>query len=134
MSEQCYYHAVWATRRREPLLTREIEPYVFMGIRMETMRLKGSILAVNAALNHIHILVSLPLDVTVAAWVRSMKRSSSYYANSSQPYNQTFHWQVSYNILAVGEDKLPAIINYIERQKEHHANKTLSSVLEYMGE
>jgi hypothetical protein len=41
-----------------------------------------------------------------------------------------FKWQKSYGILTFGEKHLPMVIDYVERQKEHHANQSVQAYLE----
>jgi REP-associated tyrosine transposase len=131
---RCYYHIVWATKGREPLITAGVEKVLFRAIEMKAQAMSSSILAINAALDHIHVLTSIPPTLAAADWVKHIKGTSSHEVNDAQPNNDRFRWQGSYSVLTVGERNLPIVMDYIARQKEHHANGTLYKALEYTGE
>ena len=70
---KCYYHAVWATIGRQPLLTLELETVVIETIKRKSNALDCPILAINGTADHIHIAVSITPGVSVAEWIRSVK-------------------------------------------------------------
>ncbi len=41
-----------------------------------------------------------------------------------------FYWQDDYSVFSFGGKQLPFVINYVERQKEHHKQKTILTALE----
>ncbi len=45
-----------------------------------------------------------------------------------------FSWQNSYGVLTFREGYLETVVNYIERQKEHHAQNTVNAYLERIEE
>ena len=44
---QLYYHAVWATKNREPLLTPEVEPQIYGWLRQNADALGATVFALN---------------------------------------------------------------------------------------
>ncbi len=112
---KCYYHVIWGTEKREPLITAMVEPIVFEVIRRKSAALHSPILAINGIEDHIHVAVSIAPSVAVDAESR-------------------FRWQKSYGVLSYGEKHLPLVIRYIEHQKQHHADQTLQPYLERVDE
>ena len=57
----CYYHFVWATKNRTPLIESHIENVIFDAIRQKTIELSthNRIHAINAMPDHIHVALSL---------------------------------------------------------------------------
>jgi putative transposase len=131
----CYYHFIWSTKHREPLLVGEVETLVYATIKRKSESLKSPILALNGTAEHIHVAVSLSLTVSVAVWVKQVKGTSAREVNVVFPDELShFRWQSSYGVLTFGVKHLPYVITYIERQKEHHAHNTSEPYLEQTGQ
>jgi len=132
---KCYYHVIWGTEKREPLITAMVEPIVFEVIRRKSAALHSPILAINGIEDHIHVAVSIAPSVAVAEWIRSVKGLSTYEVNNQfLDAESRFRWQKSYGVLSYGEKHLPLVIRYIEHQKQHHADQTLQPYLERVDE
>ena len=56
-----YYHLVWATKERQPLITLEKEPKLYNYIIGKADALGSIIHAIGGIENHIHLVVSIPL-------------------------------------------------------------------------
>ena len=65
---RCYYHLVWTTKNREPLITPKIEPILFTIISTKCTELDCHLLAVNAVPDHIHAAVNMPPKLSIARW------------------------------------------------------------------
>lgn len=124
-----YYHLVWATRNREPLITETIELELYGYIQTKAKSLNCPVHAIGGTVDHIHLIVSIPPNRAVADFVMRIKGSSSHHLNHTYP-NQTFAWQWEYGVFSLGAKQLQSAIAYVQRQKQHHANQTLIAVLE----
>lgn len=130
---KCYYHMVWATERREPVITPEIERVIVETIKRKSEALGCPILAINGVSDHVHVAVNIPPRVAVAEWVRNVKGLSGREVNAMLPNLEAhFSWQGSYGVLTFGEGYLETVVKYIERQKEHDAENTVNAYLEQM--
>ncbi len=128
---KCFYHAIWSTYKREPVISSELEKVIFEAIRAKTRTLKGEVFAINGIEDHIHVAVSYPPHVAGAEWIRIMKGLSAHNVNDSFPnLDSRFRWQQGYGLLTFGTKALPSVVRYIEQQKIHHANKTTNDYLE----
>lgn len=128
---KCYYHAVWTTDRRVPVINPHIEKIILDTIRRKSTELDCPILAIYTVSDHIHVAVCITPRISVAEWVRNVKGLSTHEVNDGFPVLESnFKWQKSYGILTYGEKQLPYVVGYIERQKEHHANQTTQPYLE----
>ncbi|MEM9955858.1 MAG: IS200/IS605 family transposase [Chloroflexota bacterium] len=126
-----YYHVVWATKYRLPLITEQIEPLIFDVIRAKSKQFKSPIHAINAVSDHIHIAVEISQTVALYEWVRQVKAVSSRIVNKEFPHLETrFYWQKSYSIHSFGKKRLPFVTRYIDKQKQHHEQGTLEPYLE----
>ncbi len=128
---QCYYHAIWTTKYREPLITSAVEEVIFEIIQVKSVELKCPVLAINGIPDHIHVAVYIPPRLAAAEWMRHVKGVSSHEINVSFPNAPThFRWQKHYGLLTFGVKNLKYVVDYIARQKEHHANNTTIDYLE----
>ena len=132
---RCYYHIIWATKNRSLWITPQIEPVIFATIREKANELGTEILAMNTVPDHIHVAVSIPPKLAVAEWVKQMKGTSTRDVNAKFPDLETsFGWQQSYGVLTFGAKNSKFVVEYVERQKEHHANQTLQPYLEQIDD
>ncbi len=125
-----YYHVVWATKNRLPLLTPDIEPVVHRILIAKGKELGALVYAVNGTYDHVHIAASVPPRVSLADWVRRLKGSSSRIINIEFG-DGTLKWQQGYGIMSFGSRQLKWVIEYIKRQKEHHQTGSLVESLEF---
>ncbi len=128
---QCYYHVVWATKGREPIITPKIEETIIQAATEKSQTLDCAIQGINTVADHIHVAVCIPPKIAVAEWVRNIKGITAHEVNIMFPdLSERFRWQRGYGVLTFGAKMLPTVIGYIERQKEHHAENTVESYLE----
>jgi REP element-mobilizing transposase RayT len=128
---RCCFHLVWATYQRQPLLVTVVENKVIEVIRRKSQELRSEIYAINCVPDHIHVAVSIALNVSVSDWVKQVKGLSAHEVNQVFPNLEThFRWQSSYGIPTFGAKYLPFVISYVEGQKEHHQANTIDAYLE----
>jgi putative transposase len=132
---RCYYHIVWATKGREPLITPTLEQILFEAVKHKADELGSMVLIANAVSDHVHVAVSIPPTLKIADWMKHIKGASSREINESQSNaSARFRWQGGYGVITVGPQALELVQDYIARQKEHHAEGTLYPSLEHIEE
>lgn len=124
-----YYHIVWATKNREPLITPEIEPRLFAYIVRKAAELGAYIYAIDGWTEHTHVVTAIPPHVAVSHLVKMAKGASSHDLNQ-QGLPVHFAWQRGYGVLTLGQRQLADAIAYVQRQKQHHAQNTALAWLE----
>jgi putative transposase len=127
-----YYHIVWGTKDRQPLLTPDVEPVIYGFIRSKVAGLEGSLYAANGWLDHVHLVVSIPPKIAVAAFIGQVKGVTTARYNKSEECQVPIHWQEEYSVFSFDQKRLPNFVDYVERQKIHHAQGTTIKILEYM--
>ena len=126
---QLYYHLVWTTRRRDSLLTPSAEPVIFDYIRWKAVDLGGTVFALNGTADHVHLIAAIHPRVPVASFVSQIKAAAATKFNRRSP-EEPLHWDDGYGAMTFDGKRLPYVIAYVERQKEHHVAGTLIPVLE----
>jgi putative transposase len=127
---QCYYHVIWTTKNRQPMIQPHYETALFSVIADKTQRLECALIAINGISDHIHAAVAIPPGMSVAQWVGQVKGVSSHLLNAQFVPTPRFEWQESYGVMTFGQRNTDQVTAYIKQQKEHHANNTLNSWLE----
>ena len=79
---------------------------------------------VNGYTDHIHCLISLHQEQTIAKVVQLIKGESSFWINKNNLCNQKFEWQGEYFAVSVSESSIHRVREYIKNQETHHATKT----------
>jgi len=126
-----YYHLVWATKRREPLIGPEIEARVYAYLVSKAAELGVYVYAINGWSDHIHLVVAIPPRLSVAEVVKHLKGASAHFVNHGLALDVKFGWQRGYGSLAIGMQQRPIAEAYVRNQKEHHAAQTTNGWLEY---
>jgi REP element-mobilizing transposase RayT len=122
-------HCVFSTKERHDLIPQEMQPRLwkyFAGIG----RNHGiPVLAAGGISNHSHLLIALPTDVPVAKAVQVLKANSSRWLHE---HGLEFAWQGGYGAFSVSSSNKAAVIDYIERQEEHHRKRSYEAEFEAM--
>ena len=121
---KAWIHFVWATKNREPLLHDDIRQQVFTHMRENAKQKKIYLDFINGYREHVHCLVSLGVDQTIAKTAQLIKGESSYWINKEGFLKEKFEWQDEYFAVSVSESQVDAVRGYIKRQEEHHKHKT----------
>ncbi|MBE2223241.1 MAG: IS200/IS605 family transposase [Anaerolineae bacterium] len=127
---ELYYHLVWSTKHRAPLLTAEIEPIIYQYMRHKAQSLEAIIHALNGAEDHVHMVATIPPKLAVAQFVGQVKGVAFTRFNKEHKAHPSFFWQAEYSAFSFDKKRLPYVVAYVKRQKEHHAQNELIPVLE----
>ena len=122
-----YYHLVWGTKNREPLIDEGIEKRLFPYLVDRANELDCRVLAINGWNDHVHMVISIPPKYAIAEVVKRLKGASSHDFDG-------LGWQRGYGALSVGERQCQIAIGYVKNQKEHHTQHTMIAPLERMDE
>lgn len=119
-----WIHLIWATKNRHPFLTKALRAQIISHIR-ENANKKGIHLDfINGYLEHIHTLISLKADQSIAYVAKALKGESSYWVNLNHLTTQKFGWQDEYIAVSISESAVNRVREYIKNQEEHHRKKS----------
>ena len=119
-----YVHYIWSTKNREPMLTDDIRQDVFKHIRDNAVSKNIFIDFINGTKDHVHCLISLNDNLSIGKIAQLIKGESSFWINKNKLTKQKFAWQEEYMAIAVGDDKINIVRDYIANQEEHHKKRT----------
>jgi putative transposase len=118
---QLFYHLVWSTKNRQPLLVPNVESEIHDFLRAKAMGLGATLFALNGIEDHVHLVGSIPPGIAVAKFVGQVKAVASTKFNKAHPHASPFFWQEEYGAFSFDAKRLPNYIAYVDWQKEHHA-------------
>ncbi len=127
-----YFHFVWVTKQRLPLLIDDIKNAVGQAIIEQCQKYEYKIFEMAIMPDHVHILLSLKPTDYLPDVARYLKGYSSRKVNRETPTNHaitnrvlkntvrknTVRWTDGYSVDSVGHSELPRIRRYIAKQRE----------------
>ncbi len=116
----CLMHVVFATAERRASIREEMrEP--LHGYLGGIARENGiPALAIGGTADHVHLLLSLPRNISVAKAVQLLKSGSSKWVHEEFPASWRFSWQEGYGGFSIGISQRDTTVKYIEGQADHH--------------
>lgn len=118
-----WVHLVFATKNRQPFLRNEIRYEVQKHIMQNCLEKNIFLQAVNGYTDHLHCLISLGKEQSIAQVTQLIKGESSYWINENKLCETKFAWQKEYYAVSVSESQLQRVIHYIKNQEKHHEKK-----------
>jgi len=120
-----WIHYVWSTKNREPVLTDKFRNPLFEHIKENAKVKKIYLDRVNGYHDHVHCLLSLGSDQTIAKMAQLIKGEFSYWFNNKSSFKACkLEWQDEYWAVSVCESRLNSVRTYIDNQPAHHRKKT----------
>jgi putative transposase len=127
---KCFYHIIWATFKRNPMIQAVHEPVLYGTVKAKVAELKCELFAAEGVEDHIHMVVGIPPALAVSDFVRHVKGVTAHEMNYDFAFEENFRWQTGYGVLTFGESHLTFACDYVNRQKAHHAERKLYRELE----
>lgn len=121
-----FIHYIWAAKNRAHLISKELKPLLLQHIKENSIKKEIFIDTINCVSDHIHLLVSLGTEQTIAKTAMLIKGESSFWVNKHQNLKTKFEWQDEYIALSVSYSAIDKVRTYILNQEEHHKKKTFT--------
>ena len=124
-------HFVWHVKHNNPVLRDEIETQTHRFLRGRAVQTAGVFFhKVGGDDDHVHLVVSVPPTLQPAEWIGRLKGACSHYINHEIANRKILEWQGGYGVVSFGTKDLPWVIDYVRRQREHHAGGKVHDRLE----
>ncbi|SFH72995.1 transposase [Planctomicrobium piriforme] len=122
-------HAVFSTKKREPLLADDWLEEAFTVLAGATNNLGCQSLIAGGVADHVHILFQLGRTVSIADALKTIKSTSSAWVNQTRGLPAAFHWQAGDAAFSVSQSNVEEVRKYILRQPERHAKQSFQDEL-----
>jgi REP element-mobilizing transposase RayT len=114
-------HLVFSSKERRDLIPMQLHALLWKYLAGIGRNHKIPVFCAGGTANHVHLLIALPSDVTVAKAVQVLKANSSRWIGE---HGISFAWQEGYGAFSVSASHAPVVRKYIEHQAEHHAKRS----------
>ena len=117
------YHIVWITKYRKPVLRGEVAKHLRELVRQICATLDVEIVSGHVAVDHVHLLVSVPPQVAVSQLVQRLKGRTSRlmlgaFTELSRQFWGRHLWARGYFVASSGNVTDEVIKQYIEAQEK----------------
>ena len=69
--------------------------------------------------DHVHILARQSKTVSLAEWIKELKRVTSIWIKDRDPSLKRFAWQGGYGAFSVSQSEVNRVVDYIRNQEKH---------------
>jgi len=121
---QLLYHLILEPYGRDKVLTKNKQIRLFTYIKQIIENKRCKLYAINGVENHVHLLVTIRADISISDFIKDVKVSSSKFIKREKLFPYFKRWSSGYAIFTRPYESLDELIKYIDKQKEHHKNKS----------
>lgn len=125
-----YIHLIFHIKTTSPAIREEDLERLHAYIGELVNSTKSINIWVDGVGDHVHALLLLGRETSIAHLVEELKRNSSRWIKSLGTHYRFFAWQGGYAAFSVSESNSEKVLQYIKNQREHH--KKLSFREEYI--
>jgi len=121
---QIYIQSVFAVKGRENIISASWKDELYKYIAGIIQNNGHKPLAIGGMPDHIHVFFGMKPIQSISDLMQDIKGSSSKWINEKGFIRGKFQWQEGYGAFSYAHSQLDAVINYINRQEEHHKRQT----------
>jgi REP element-mobilizing transposase RayT len=93
---KCWIHALWATKKRQPLIKETIEQSLYAEMKQELIKAGCFALIINGMPDHVHCLFSINPQKSISETIGHIKGTSSHWVNQRPLLADKFAWQTGF--------------------------------------
>ena len=128
MYHRLYYHVVWGTNDREPMITERFAVFLSRFLRAIAQKERARILEIGMVNSHVHVLLTMHPMTNWPRLIQRLKGGSSMVANREGHTNpdRPLKWAKGYAIQTISPRNVDAVRAYLRRQPEHHPEEAIA--------
>ena len=119
-----YLHIIYSTKHRQPLIHKSIATQLHSYLAGICNSLECNPVKIGGYTDHVHILCVLSKKIPLSKLLEEMKSYSSRWMKTKGNSLKNFYWQNGYGAFSVNPSDIKSVIDYIDRQDEHHRKKS----------
>jgi putative transposase len=132
---QIYIHFIFGTKNGQKLITADIEKRLWSYIGATGKRMGVKAIAIGGQQDHLHLLLSVPPNLSVSFIMQKLKGISSKWMNDTfYPKKRIFRWQPGYSAFTVGQSQKQRVVGYILNQKQRHKTMTFQDEIQMFSD
>ena len=121
---QIHIQFVFAVKYRQALIGKEWNERLHQYITGIFQRYNHKMLQINSMPDHIHILIGMRPNQSIASIIQLVKSESSKWIKENGFCTQPFAWQEGYGAFSYSKSHVDSVIRYIQNQEIHHRKQS----------
>ena len=118
------YHLVFGTLRRVTSIDIDNDRDLYMYMYGIIKNSGGHVYRIGGMPDHVHLIVSVPRNVSLSEFVKNLKQSSSLWLKNNPRFPNWEGWANGYGAFTCSPSLKDKAIQYVKNQKQHHAKVT----------
>lgn len=120
-----YYHVVWTTRDRQPLIDASYAVFLSRFLRAVAKQERAQTLEIGIVSTHVHVLLQIHPTTSIPVLLQRLKGGSAVIGSRQRGGSGELRWAKGYSITSVGPRSLPAVRAYVRNQAERHPDEAI---------
>ena len=127
MWHRLYYHLVWTTEARAPLIDRQCVEFICRYSRHAAGDFRATILEIGAVRSHVHVLLVAHPMTDLTRLIGRIKGGSSTVWNKDYAPEAGWRmkWASGYGLSTVSPRQLDRVRSYLRAQPIHHPDEVI---------
>lgn len=122
---QIWLHLIFSTKDRQIFLQNtDFRQEMFRALSHQVQEIGCLPKCVGGWVDHVHVVCSLTPSVTIANLIQHLKTETSKWSKKGPNGAAMLSWQTGYGAFSVSPSNLDRVIDYVERQAEHHKRQS----------
>lgn len=123
---QIHIQAVFAVQNRQSLIQKEWKSELYKYMTAILQNEGHKLLQINGMPDHVHVFFGMRPTQSLSDLMKKLKGESSKWINKKEFTESRFSWQEGYGAFSYAKSQVPQVIQYIQKQEEHHRIKTFT--------
>lgn len=122
---QIYLHIIFSTKNRQPFLKeKKSQEQIHAYLAGICRNLECPSLIIGGGEDHVHLLTRHSKNLSIADFLRELKRESSKWSKTIGRGLEVFSWENGYGAFSLSPSHVKAVKEYIANQEEHHRRES----------
>ncbi len=117
-------YIIFSTKTREPWLDSNVRPRMHAYLATICRDAGTDFVRVGGVSDHVHIVTTLARTLSQAQLIEEIKKASSKWVKALDARYRGFFWQRGYAAFSVSPSQLDSVLEYVNKQQEHHRTRT----------
>lgn len=122
-------HLMWSTKGLQYSFSPSVKSNLLAYITALVRSKKGDVFATGGSADHVHLLLLLPPEISLANLVTHMKAFSSKWLKTKDKIASDFSWQNGYLAISTQRDRMDHVCEYIRSDAIRHHSKSYTEEL-----
>lgn len=116
-------HFMWSTENQENFISDSVKNELYSYLTTLILSKSGKIFALGGTSDHLHLLVSLPGEISAASFMNYLKSYSSKWIKFQAGISPHFMWQKGYTAISINDDRIHLVSQYIKNDENRHISE-----------